>query len=274
MEGVELLMVDNRQEHELYIKNINKRKKKITLCRIIILIAFFVLWEIAGDFGWIDPFLTSTPSRMYKNLITLYLEGTLFTHIGITCFETILGFLLSTALGTLIAIILWWSEFISDILDPYIVVLNALPKVALAPIIIFWVGNGISAIILVTVLISIIVTILTVLNGFKEVDKDKITLLKTFGSSKLQILTNLIIPSSVPTLISSLKINVGLSWVGVIMGEFLVAKEGLGFLIIYGGQISQLDTVMVSIIILSILAYAMYASISFAEKKLRKLIFH
>jgi NitT/TauT family transport system permease protein len=274
MEGVELLMMDYKQEHELYIKNINRRKKKITLFRIVILIAFFVLWEVAGDLGWIDPFLTSTPSRMYKNLITLYLEGTLFTHIGITCLETILGFLLSTALGTLIAIILWWSEFISDILDPYIVVLNALPKVALAPIIIFWVGNGISAIILVTVLISIIVTILTVLNGFKEVDKDKITLLKTFGSSKLQILTNLIIPSSVPTLISSLKINVGLSWVGVIMGEFLVAKEGLGFLIIYGGQISQLDTVMVSIIILSILAYVMYISISFAEKKLRKLIFH
>ena len=271
MEGVELLMMDYKQEHELYIKNINRRKKKITLFRIVILIAFFVLWEVAGDLGWIDPFLTSTPSRMYKNLITLYLEGTLFTHIGITCLETILGFLLSTALGTLIAIILWWSEFISDILDPYIVVLNALPKVALAPIIIFWVGNGISAIILVTVLISIIVTILTVLNGFKEVDKDKITLLKTFGSSKLQILTNLIIPSSVPTLISSLK---GLSWVGVIMGEFLVAKEGLGFLIIYGGQISQLDTVMVSIIILSILAYVMYISISFAEKKLRKLIFH
>lgn len=274
MEGVELLMIDYKKEHEIYIRNINRRKKKVILFRIIILIAFFTLWEIAGDLGWIDPFLTSTPSRMYKSFITLYLEGTLFKHIGITCFETILGFLLSTALGTLIAIILWWSEFISDILDPYIVVLNALPKVALAPIIIFWVGNGISAIILVTVLISIIVTILTVLGGFKEVDKDKITLLKTFGSSKLQILNHLIIPSSIPTLISSLKINVGLSWVGVIMGEFLVAKEGLGFLIIYGGQISQLDTVMVSILILSILAYVMYTFISFTEKKIRKLIFH
>ncbi|MEY8001872.1 ABC transporter permease [Clostridium sp. Mt-5] len=267
-------MMNYIKEREVYLKNVTNRKKKVIISRLTILIAFFVLWEIAGDLGWIDPFLTSTPSRMLKNLVKLYTEGDLFKHIGITCFETILGFLLSTFIGTLIAILLWWSDFISDVLDPYVVVLNALPKVALAPIIIFWVGNGIPAIILVTVLISVIVTILTVLNGFKEVDKDKIKLLQTFGSSKLQILTYLIIPASIPTLVSSLKINVGLSWVGVIMGEFLVAKEGLGFLIIYGGQISQLDTVMLSIIILSILAYAMYEAVALTEKKLRKMIFH
>jgi NitT/TauT family transport system permease protein len=274
MEGAELLMLDYNKEHQIYINNIVTRKKKVILSRIIILIAFFALWEIAGDLGWIDPFLTSTPSRMWKNLIKLYAEGTLFRHIGITCYETILGFLLSTVLGTIIAILLWWSDFISDVLDPYIVVLNALPKIALAPIIIFWAGNGMSTIIVITILISVIVTIINVFHGFKTVDKDKIRLLKTFGASKLQILTYLIIPSSVPTLISALKINVGLSWVGVIMGEFLVAKEGLGFLIIYGGQISQLDTVMVSIIILSILAYLMYEAVEFAEKKLTKIMLH
>ena len=130
--------------------------------------------------------------------------------------------------------------------------LNALPKVALAPIIIFWVGNGMKAIVLIALLISIVVTIITVLSGFQEVDVDKIKLLKTFGANKVQILTHLIIPASIPTLVSALKINVGLSWVGVIMGEFLVAKDGLGFLIVYGGQISQLDMVMMSIIILSV----------------------
>lgn len=274
MEGVELLMLDYNKEQQIYINNIVTRKKKVILSRIIILIAFFALWEIAGDLGWIDPFLTSTPSRMWKNLIKLYAEGTLFRHIGITCFETILGFLLSTVLGTVIAVLLWWSDFISDVLDPYIVVLNALPKIALAPIIIFWAGNGMSTIIVITILICVIVTIINVFHGFKIVDRDKIRLLKTFGASKLQILTYLIIPSSVPTLISALKINVGLSWVGVIMGEFLVAKEGLGFLIIYGGQISQLDTVMVSIIILSILAYLMYEAVELAEKKLTKIMLH
>jgi NitT/TauT family transport system permease protein len=267
-------MIDILKEHELYIKNITSRKKKIFTFRILILVCFFALWEIAGDLKWIDPFLTSTPSRMWKTLVKLYLEGNLFTHIGITCLETVLGFLLSTFLGALIGILLWLSDFLSEVLDPYIVVLNALPKIALAPIIIFWVGNGMSAIIMVAVLICIVVTILNILNGFREVDKDKIRLLKTFGASKLQILMHLVIPASIPTLISTLKINVGLSWVGVIMGEFLVAKKGLGFLIIYGGQISQLDMVMVSIIILSILAYIMYKFVEVIENKVKKKFLH
>lgn len=274
MEGAKFTMIDTVKEHELYVKSVNRRKRLIVMTRIFILVAFFALWEIAGNLGWIDPFLTSTPSRMWKSLIKLYVEGTLFKHIWITCWETILGFLLGTVLGTIIAILLWWSDFVSKVLDPYIVVLNALPKVALAPIIIFWVGNGTSAIILIALLISIVVTIITVLNGFKEVDKDKIKLLQTFGASKFQVLTHLIVPASIPTLIAALKINVGLSWVGVIMGEFLVAKEGLGFLIIFGGQISQLDTVMLSIIILSILAYFMYEAVELAEKKLREKLLH
>lgn len=146
--------------------------------------------------------------------------------------------------------------------------LNALPKVALAPIIIFWVGNGIKAIVIIALLISIVVTIISVLAGFQEVDEDKVKLLKTFGANKIQILTHLIIPASIPTLVSALKINVDLSWVGVIMGEFLVAKDGLGFLIVYGGQISQLDMVMMSILILSVIAYIMYALVAVVERKL------
>lgn len=261
-------MIDEKKEHQLYIQKVKNRKNKIIATRLLILIAIFVLWEVAGDLGWIDPFLTSTPSRMWKSLLKIYAEGTLFKHIWVTCYETILGFIYGTLLGTFIAILLWWSDFACKVLDPYIVVLNALPKVALAPIIIFWVGNGKNAIILIALLISIVVTIITVLNGFKEVDKDKIRLMKTFGATKFQILIHLIIPATVPTLISTLKINVGLSWVGVIMGEFLVAKEGLGFLIIYGGQISQLDMVMFSIIILAILAYFMYAGVEFIEKRI------
>lgn len=255
------------KEHLEYLKRIKRTKFKITVTRILILLIFFVLWEVLGTLKIIDPFLTSTPSRMFKSLITIYKEGTLFKHIFITCFETILGFVLGTILGTAIAIILWWSDFLCRVLDPYLVVLNALPKVALGPILIFWVGNGMKAIIVMALLISIIVTIISVLTGFKEVDEDKVKLLKTFGATKLQILYYLIVPATVPTLISALKINVGLSWVGVIMGEFLVAKDGLGFLIVYGGQVSQLDMVMMSIIILSILAYLMYEIVSFLEKR-------
>ena len=192
-------------------------------------------------------------------------------HILITCYETILGFTLGTVLGAIIAIILWAFPFISKVLDPYLVVLNALPKVALAPIVIFWVGNGMTAIIVIALLISIVTTIITVLTGFNEVDKGKLKLMETLQASKFQTLRYLVFPANIQVIISSLKINVGLSWVGVIMGEFLVAREGLGFLIVYGGQISQLDMVMMSIVILSIIAFIMYKIVAKLEEKLKNI---
>ena len=257
-------------EHELYIKKLRKNKIMIIFFRLFILIAFLILWEVAANMKLIDPFLTSSPSRMLKSFLSFYENGTLFRHIGVTCYETILGFSLGTILGTIIAIILWWFPFTAKILDPYLVVLNALPKVALAPIIIFWVGNGTSAIIVIALLISIVTTIISVFTGFTEIDKEKLLLMKTFQANKLQILRYLVIPYCIPVFISALKINVGLSWVGVIMGEFLVAREGLGFLIVYGGQISQLDMVMMSIIILSIIAFIMYEVVAIVEKKLHQ----
>lgn len=254
-------------EHEQYIKTLKFNKFKVTFFRIFILVLFIGLWEMAADYKWIDPFLTSSPSRMIKSLISIYESGSLFSHIWVTCYETILGFTLGTIFGTIAAIILWSFPFIAKVLDPYLVVLNALPKVALAPIIIFWVGNGITAIIVIALLISIVTTIISVYTGFKEVDIEKLMLMKTFQANKFQVLRYLIIPYSIPILISALKINVGLSWVGVIMGEFLVARKGLGFLIVYGGQISQLDMVMMSIVILSIIAFIMYKLVFFVEKK-------
>ena len=255
------------KEHEIYVKKVKRDKLKVTLFRILILLGFIVLWELAADMKWIDPFLTSSPSRMFKSFLSFYEDGTILRHIWVTCYETILGFSLGTILGTIIAIVLWWFPFTAKVLDPYLVVLNALPKVALAPIIIFWVGNGTSAIIVIALLISIVTTIISVFTGFQEVDREKILLMKTFQANKIQILKYLIIPYTIPVLISALKINVGLSWVGVIMGEFLVAREGLGFLIVYGGQISQLDMVMMSIVLLSIIAFLMYKLVAIIEKK-------
>ncbi|MFR4996625.1 MAG: ABC transporter permease [Clostridium paraputrificum] len=255
------------KEHELYVKKVKRDKLKVTLFRILILLGFIVLWELAADMKWIDPFLTSSPSRMFKSFLSFYEDGTILRHIWVTCYETILGFSLGTILGTIVAIILWWFPFTAKVLDPYLVVLNALPKVALAPIIIFWVGNGTSAIIVIALLISIVTTIISVFTGFQDVDREKILLMKTFQANKIQILRYLIIPYTIPVLISALKINVGLSWVGVIMGEFLVAREGLGFLIVYGGQISQLDMVMMSIVLLSIIAFLMYKLVAIIEKK-------
>lgn len=258
------------KEHEEYIKKIKFDKIKVSFFRIFILITFITLWEISANLKWVDPFLTSSPSRIVHSFINFYNDGTIFRHIYVTCYETILGFSLGTILGTILAIILWWCPLTAKVLDPYLVVLNALPKVALAPIIIFWVGTGTPAIIIIALLISIVTTIISVYTGFKEIDKEKLLLMKTFQASKVKILRYLIIPYSIPILISALKINVGLSWVGVIMGEFLVAREGLGFLIVYGGQISQLNMVMMSIVFLSILAFIMYKLVALVEKKYLK----
>lgn len=189
-------------------------------------------------------------------------------HIGVTLYETVLGFVLGTAAGTLIAIMLWWSPAINRVLDPYLVVLNALPKIALGPILIVWFGAGITSIIVMALLISFVVTIMSVLAGFNEITGEKQLLMKTLGASKLQIFTMVVLPASLPTIMNALKISVGMSWVGVIVGEYLVSKAGLGYLIVYGGQVFKLDLVMASIVVLCLLAALMYYGVAYMEKKL------
>ena len=265
-------MLNNKisQEQKNYLLKLKKRKFLIKFTQVFILVSFFILWEIATYLKWIDPFIFSSPSRMAKSLLDMLKNGTLWIHIGVTVYETIVGFLLGTIFGTLIAIFLWWNNFISEVSEPYLVVLNSLPKTALAPIIIVWLGTNMTSIIATALMTSIVVTIMTVLGGFINVDSDKIKLIKTFGGTKKQILTKVIIPASIPTIISALKINVGLSFVGVIVGEFLVSKNGLGYLIVYGSQIFKLDWVMLSVIILALLAALMYKMIVFVEKKFLK----
>ncbi|MEY8320656.1 ABC transporter permease [Lachnospiraceae bacterium 46-61] len=258
------------QQQLEYLKKMKKRKCLVRSTQILILIAFFVIWEIAAQQNIIDPFLFSQPSRMISAMTDMATSGILFKHIGVTLYETVLGFLLGTIFGTLIAILLWWNDFISDVTEPYLVVLNSLPKTALAPIIIVWLGNNMTSIIATALMTSIVVTIMTVLNGFLHIDSDKIKLIQTFGGTKKQVLTKVILPASIPTIISALKINVGLSFVGVIVGEFLVAQYGLGYLIVYGSQIFKLDWVMLSVILLAIMAAIMYQLIVLLEKKFLK----
>lgn len=258
------------KERREFLRGVRLRKLAIIFTQIAIIVIFFALWEAAARLKLIDAFITSQPSRIVATLNSLYKEGQLFRHIGVTCMETVVGFLLGTITGTAIAIILWWSEFLSKVSEPYLVVLNSLPKVALGPIFIIWIGAGPQAIIVMALAISLIVTIMEVLNGFLAVDEEKIKLVKTFGATKIQILTKVVLPASFPVIISALKINVGLSWVGVIMGEFLVSKAGIGYLIIYGGQVFQLDLVMTSVLILAAAAAIMYQGVVYLEKLLVK----
>ena len=261
-------------EYSLEHKNYLKKKKidKITtlVAQILLLVVIVSLWEILTQTKVLDPFFWSSPSRMCNTLFDMIASGSLFEHVGITMAETILGFVIATALGYFVAILLWWSEKLRKILDPYIVVLNALPKIALGPIIIIWVGAGMPAIITMCILICIVITTLSMLSAFLSCDKDKIALMRSMGANKFQILFKLILPNALPEFVSVLKINVGMSWVGTIMGEYLVSKAGLGYLIVYGGQVFKLDLVMASTLVLCLLACVMYLFVGILEKKVRK----
>ena len=256
------------EEQRLYMESLKNRKKKIFATQLGIFIFGLVIWELAAQLKLIDTFLTSSPLAIAKLLVEYILRGRLFYHVWISVMETIVGFLFGTILGIIVAIGLWWSEFWSKVLDPYLVILNSLPKTALAPIIIIWVGAGYSGIIVTAISISIVVTIMNMSNSFKSADEDKIKLMETFGANKLQILNKLILPSSAQTLISTLKISIGLSWVGVIVGEFLVSKAGIGYLIVYGGQVFRLDVVMMGVVVLAIISVLMYKIINMVEKRI------
>ena len=254
------------QNHYAFIKKIKRENGLINICRYALLLLIIGLWELFAKTGIVDEFITSSPSKIFTTIKDLFVSNNLFYHIGITLYETILGFLLASVLGYVIALLLWLSERARRILEPYIVVLNSLPKIALGPIIIVWFGSGTKSIIFMAVLIGIIVAIISMLNGFLATDKEKILLLKSMGANKFQILTKLIIPGSLPTLISMLKINVGMAWIGSIMGEYLVSRAGLGYLIVYGGQVFKLDLVMASTIVLCVLATLMYSFVAMLEK--------
>lgn len=232
--------------------------------------AFFGLWEALTALGALDSFITSSPSRMAVKLAELFQTGDLLYHMGVTLAETVISFLLATAMGVSAAIALWWCESARKILEPHLVILNSLPKIALGPVIIIWVGAGTSAIIVMALLISLIITIINSLQAFLSVEEGKLRLFATMKASKTQTLFKLILPSAIPDLMAVLKVNVGLSWVGTIMGEYLVSKAGLGYLIIYGGTIFDLDIVMTATVVLCVLAALMYYAVILTEKAIGK----
>lgn len=255
------------KSHEDFLKSVRKRKQLILIAQISLLILGIALWEIAARFKWIDTFITSSPSLIWKLFLEYLLHGNLLHHVGVSVMETLVGFAVGTILGLIIAIGLWWSDFWAKVLDPYLVILNSLPKTALAPIIIIWVGAGYSGIIVTAISISIVVTIMNMYDSFSSVDEGKTKLMNSFGATKFQILRKLVLPASIPNLISTIKISIGLSWVGVIVGEFLVSKAGIGYLLVYGSQVFKLDIIMMGVVILALISALMYKIISIIEKR-------
>lgn len=261
------------KERTAYLQRKKRRKQLIRITQISVVVIFLALWEILARLGIIDSFIMSQPSRMWKTLLNLSTNG-LMTHLGVTCWETLVGFVLGTVCGVGLAILLWWSNLLSKICEPFLVVLNALPKIALGPVFIVWVGAGMQAIIVMALAISLIVTVLEMLNGFLSTDKEMIKMARTFGANRQQVFTKVVMPSNMHTLFNSMKVNIGLSLVGVIAGEFLVSKAGLGYLIVYGGQVFKLDLVMTSVVILAIVAALLYQSVVILERFVTKKISH
>ena len=249
-----------------YLRRVKIRRKLVLLCQFALLALFFVLWEVAPRAHWVNPMLTSYPSAIWSTFIELLddSDNIIFRHTWVTVLETFVGFTLSMMLGVWIAILMWWWEFLYRVIDPFMVVANALPKIALVPIFYIWLGDE-ASIYAMAVTIAVFITILMIYSGFRETDPNKIKLVRTLGATQWQILRQVVLPSNVPVMVAALKINVGLALVGVIVGEFQAAKEGLGFLIIYGSQIFQMTLVMTAITMLAIISTIMYLAIIYLE---------
>ena len=257
-------------EHKKYLKKLKWNTAKVIFSQILILILFITIWQFLSDHKIINSFLCSSPKKVVETTINLWKTNDLLVHVWVTLKEILLSFGIGTIIGIVFAAFLWWSPFASKVLDPYLTILNSLPKVSLGPIIIIWAGANQSSIILMALLISVISTIISVYVGFNHTNKNSIRLLKSFKANKFQIFTKVIFPSNINTIISSLKINLSMTFVGVIMGELLVSKQGLGYLINYGSQVFNTSLVITGVVLLGILTSVLYFIILFVENKLKK----
>lgn len=254
-----------------FIRKARRYQITITTLRIMLFVGFIALWEAAAQFNWINAFIFSSPSRIIKTFYSMLMDGTIFNHTFVTLGETLLSFALIFILGIGVALILWLFTPLSHILEPYLIVLNSLPKSALAPMLIVWLGNNAKAIIVTAISVALFGSILNIYTSFAETDPDKIKLMRTFGASRFSILTKLVIPASLNTIVSNMKVNIGLCLVGVIIGEFLAAKSGLGYLIIYGSQTFKMDWLAMSIVILCIISMLLFKVTDIIQKIVRKL---
>lgn len=255
---------------EKFIRKHKQHHKQISSARIILLLAFLILWEISANMTWIDSFFFASPSRVFLCFVDLWTEQNLLRHIGITLLETFISFLLVFFISLLASTLLWYSDKLSEILEPYLVLLNSLPKSALAPLFIVWLGTGFTTIVVAGISVALFGSIISFYTAFNQCDKEKITLIYTLGGGKREAFRKVIFPSSIPILISTTKVNIGLALVGVIIGEFLAARQGLGYLIIYGSQVFQLDMVITSILLLCVISMGFYKGIQVAEHHIRK----
>lgn len=230
-------MTKQYDPQQLYLRRLRISRLSINAARIIVLAVFLSAWEICSDKGIIDSFIFSSPSRIILCFLEMTADGSMMKHISITLYETIVSFLLVTISSLAAAVLLWCSKSLSEILEPYLVVLNSLPKSALAPLLIVWLGATPTTIIVAGMSVAVFGSIMNLYTSFSAVDKGKIKLIYTLHGKRRHALAKVVIPGSIPAVISNMKVNIGLCLVGVVIGEFLAARSGLGYLIIYSSQV-------------------------------------
>ena len=250
-----------------FLSKYRLHKKFVAAARILLLVVFLSVWELTASHQIIDSFIFSSPSKIARCFLDMVADRSIFLHLGVTLYETIVSFLLVIVFSILTAVLLWFSKKLSEILEPYLVVLNSLPKSALAPLLIVWLGATRTTIIVAGMSVAIFGSILNLYTSFTEIDPDSLKLIRTLGGKRKDELLRVALPSSVPYLLSVMKVNIGLCLVGVVIGEFIGARQGLGFLIIYSSQIFKLDWMILSIILLCIIAMILYQAVSLVEKR-------
>ena len=247
---------------QVFVAEQKRYRRRIAAGRFLLLFLLLALWEISADTGLLNDFIFSSPSRMLSCFVSMTADGSIFVHMGVTLFETLVSFVLVVLLGLSGAMLLWASRTVSDLLEPYLVMLNSLPKSALAPLLIVWLGATRTTIIVAGMSVAIFGSILNLYTSFMTTDPGKMTLIYTLGGKHRDVLTKVVLPSSIPAILSNMKVNIGLCLVGVVIGEFLAAREGLGYLIIYSSQIFQMNVLLMSIVLLCIMAMGLYAVVS------------
>lgn len=255
---------------EIYVRSVKRTDSKVRFWRIFLCVAFLAAWEWCTRMQMIDSFIFSSPSKLVQCFRTLLSDEGLAGHIGITLYETLVSFVLVIVISLVVAVLLWKSRTFSRILEPYMVMLNSLPKSALAPLLIVWLGANYKTIILTGISVAVFGSVMSLYTGFMEVDTEKIKLIYTLNGTNRDALYKVVLPANIPNLFSIMKVNIGLCLVGVIIGEFIASRQGLGYLIIYGSQVFKLDWVIMSIVILCLLAWGLYSLINCLEKRCLK----
>jgi NitT/TauT family transport system permease protein len=241
---------------------------RVVATQLAILVLTLGLWELGVRAGRIDPFFWSQPSAIWRTAIVFVTQGSALYDTWFTVSATLVGFLVGTVSGAAIGLSFWWSRNVSAVLEPFVIVFHAVPKLAFAPLIILLFGIGISSKIALAIALTMVISILAAHGGVKALDDDLVRLMYTLGASRWQVFTKVVIPSSMPWIISSMRINIGMALAGTIVGEFVSSQHGLGKLILYAGSTYEMALIWVGIIVLSAVAVGMYAAVIRLERVL------